>query len=86
MPFCVFSAIRYILWQFGIFNGYLVYFSCFCYGAQKKIWQPCFRPGANPTNASAVKIYSAMSSLVHLKNENIVFYIRKNALPILMAL
>jgi hypothetical protein len=36
-----FTAIWYILCQFGIFYGYLVYFSSF---GTKKIWQPCQSP------------------------------------------
>jgi hypothetical protein len=36
-----FTAICYILWSFGIYYGYLVYFSVlvFC-GEPRKIWQP----------------------------------------------
>jgi hypothetical protein len=34
-----FTAIWYILWPFGIFYGYLVYFFPFWYVVSRKIWQ-----------------------------------------------
>jgi hypothetical protein len=36
-----FMAIGNILWPFGIFCGYSVYFPPFWYLAPRKIWQPC---------------------------------------------
>jgi hypothetical protein len=36
-----FMAIWYILWQFGIVCGQLVYFSYFGMFGRRKIWQPC---------------------------------------------
>jgi hypothetical protein len=52
------------------------------------IWEQPFltvaqKPGANPTiviyNASAVKIYSAMNSLVHFEDNNIFFGFEKRS-------
>jgi hypothetical protein len=34
------AAILYNLWTFGMFYGYLIYFSPFWYVALRKIWQP----------------------------------------------
>jgi hypothetical protein len=34
-----FTALWYILWQFGTICGYLVYFSMFLYVVPRKIWQ-----------------------------------------------
>jgi hypothetical protein len=45
----------------------------------KVLFTPGTRSGANPTivsyNASAVKIYNAMSGLVHFENKNIIIYV-----------
>jgi hypothetical protein len=35
-----FTAICHILWPFGIFSGYLVYFFWFWSAVARKIWQP----------------------------------------------
>jgi hypothetical protein len=35
----------YILWPFGIFNGYLVYILPFWYVVPRKIWQTCSPDG-----------------------------------------
>jgi hypothetical protein len=43
-----FTALRYILCPFGIFNGYLVYFPPFWYVVPRKIWQPCVRQLERP--------------------------------------
>jgi hypothetical protein len=40
-----FKSIWYTLWPFGMFYGYLVYFSPFWYVVPKKIWQPWFTVG-----------------------------------------
>jgi hypothetical protein len=38
--FVYFTAKWYILWLFGTFGGYLVYFFPFWYVVPRKIWQP----------------------------------------------
>jgi hypothetical protein len=35
-----FTAICHILWPFGLFSGYSVYFVQFWYVVARKIWQP----------------------------------------------
>jgi hypothetical protein len=47
-----FTAIWYIWWPVGIFNGYVVYFPRFGVFLPRKIWQPCstsFFSGSHPS-------------------------------------
>jgi hypothetical protein len=60
-----FIAILYILWPFGTFYGYLVYFSPFWYVVPRRIWQPWSRICKSFSALIAIKPLKTIKPLNH---------------------
>jgi hypothetical protein len=59
-----FKAIWYILWQFAVFCGHLVYFFPFWYVVQRKIWQPCILCLREDWNQTELKQHCLLKKIV----------------------